>query len=105
MLIQKFLNISFINVLIKFFGYLRDMIVAFFFGTNAKSEVFFALFELQNLFSIFIHPLNFEKNFINIYLNLKLKFKKLQFLFAKSIFLLFSLIIFIVGILVLYTEV
>jgi len=102
MLIQKFLNLSFINILIKFFGYVRDMIVAFFFGTSVKSEIFFSMLELQNLFTIFVHPLNFEKNFINIYLNLKLKLKNLQYLFAKSIFIFFSIILIFVGILVLY---
>ena len=88
-------NISFVsslNFFTRILGYIRDLLIAFVFGTSSKAELFIILLEIKEIFNIFFHSLSFEKNLINKYLQKKNKIARLRF--SNNIF--FSFLIFII---------
>ena len=88
-------NISFVssvNFFTRILGYIRDLLIAFVFGTSSKAELFIILLEIKEIFNIFFHSLSFEKNLINKYLQKTNKITRLRF--SNNIF--FSFLIFVV---------
>ena len=83
--------ISIINFISRALGYLRDVLIAFIFGTSSKAEFFIILLELKEIFNVFFHSLSFEKNIISKFLQKKKEGTHLSF--SYSIFILFFIVI------------
>ena len=91
MIYRNITFVSLLNFLTRVMGYLRDLLIAFIFGTSTKAELFIILLEIKDLFNFLFHSLSFEKNLINKYLQKKNKFSK--FSFSNNIFLSFLFIV------------
>ncbi|MDC3158658.1 hypothetical protein OA524_02425, partial [Candidatus Pelagibacter sp.] len=83
--------VSIINLITRVLGYLRDLLIAFVFGTSSKAEFFIILLEIKEIFNVFFHSLSFEKNLINKYLQKKKSKSHLSF--SSDIFYFFFIII------------
>lgn len=83
--------VSLLNFFTRILGYLRDLLIAFVFGTSSKAELFIILLEIKEIFNVFFHSLSFEKNIINKYLQKKNRVERLRF--TNNIFLSFLIFI------------
>jgi len=96
-LIASISTFSFFTLISRLLGYVRDILIAIFLGTNLFADAFFVAFRLPNTFRRLFAEGAFNAAFIPSYTGELTKNKKTADDFAKNVFnLLFIILLFIV---------
>jgi putative peptidoglycan lipid II flippase len=99
-LIKNVWKTSFGTVFSRIFGYIRDMLVAYFFGTGVFADAFYVAFKIPNLFRRLFSENSFSAAFVPVfseYLHTKDKSETQKFL--NIVFTALFVILFVVSVL------
>ena len=96
-IIKSFSLMSFLTILSRILGYIRDLFFAFIFGASSTGDSFLLAFRLPNLFRRLFAEGAISNAFIPIYLDLKKKNKKVLEAFSTNVcVLLLAILLFII---------
>ena len=85
---------SIYTLLSRIFGYIRDILIAFFLGTSIYADAFFVAFRLPNTFRRLFAEGTFNAAFVPSYTTENIQSKKKGKNFADEVLLLLILILF-----------